>query len=179
MAMGYVIDGPLGVDLTAQYASHSSTPHLVDQKKLPPFAVGSRARTSNGEFFRFVSASAAKTKQLAYVISSAHAVGAGVTTSVDDNAFVGVPVSTTSAPTSIDANADTAYFWIQTGGLASVTASAAAASDGDVCAGAVAGKLDDGDSSGLAIIGAKWTAAASASDSVSTIFCAGEYQFAS
>lgn len=175
--MAYVIEGPLGVDITKEYAASSTAPQAVDAKLLPPYALGTKIQYSDGRIFRFVKSAAAKTLKLAYLIDEDFLVGNGVTTSNDDGVPVGIPRATTTAPTSLDANADSAYFWIQTGGEASVTASAAAADAAKVCSGAVAGKLDDGDTSGLQILGAQWTAAATASDEVGTIFCSGEYRF--
>lgn len=150
-----------------------------DVVNLPEFPLGMKVVTNLGNIYRFVSATAAKTAGLCYLIDEDYAVGSGVTKGTDDSSTAGIPHTTSSAPTAIGNSSSTkTYFWLQTGGeFASITPGNTVADGGEVASTGYAGVLDDGDDSGLRIPGAQWTAALSSGAGTASFWLSDEIRF--
>lgn len=144
-------DSIIGVDVTKEWND-------ID---LPEFALGTQVRFADGDMYRLVRATAAKTIGLLYIVDENWLVGDAATTTNTDalpNAF-GIPAKTSTAPTSLNASATYTYFWIQTAGnFDRVETSAAVADNALAYTSGTGGKIDDGDGSGNIIQAMKFTA---------------------
>jgi hypothetical protein len=128
------------------------------------FELGTKAEFSNGDVFRLVRATAAKTAGGVYMIDENWLVGSGVdTTATQDLAqALGIPEATSTAPTAINASATYTYFWIQTAGNFDTVLISEAVDDGDLAyTTATAGQLGDTNTTNI-VQAMAFTAAASA-----------------
>jgi hypothetical protein len=110
------------------------------------YELGTKAEFTNGDIFRLVRATAAKTIGLGYIIDENWLVGDGVATTATDAlpCLVGIPEATSSAPTALNASATYTYFWIQTAGnFDRIETDGAVADNALVNTTATAGKFDD------------------------------------
>lgn len=134
----------------------------------PEHAVGTKVVCEDGDVYRYVTWTAAKTEELVYLIGDDWVVGDALSTSNDVQPLaLGVFPEAATAPTGTNA-----YGWIQTGGnFAGIEMLISCAPDVPLYSTATAGKLDD-DSSGTKLIeGLKATHAAAGAAAANAAFC--------
>lgn len=146
-----IVNGPLGVDIGQEWND-------ID---MPEFSLGTKVEFADGDIYRLVRATAAKTVGLLYHINENWLVGDGATTTTtaDITDAFGIPAATSTAPTSLNASATYTYFWIQTAGnFDSVITNGDVADNALAYTSGTAGKPDD-TNTGNIIQSLKYTAA--------------------